>query len=131
MFQADDSHTTTPPCLPLGSALSILAPKPKYGVTRSQVMKRAWQLAKLNRRTANESGRENIGQWMRLAWDEARRGDTEHWTFLSAEHAARAVERQLTEARMGHGSDIFMGVNFALIRSLGDRLAALRIGGAI
>jgi hypothetical protein len=102
----------------------------RYGVTRSQVMKRAWMLAKLNRRTANETGRERLGQYMRMAWVEARHGETEHWTFLSAEHAARAVERQLTEARMGHGSDRYSGVNFGLIRSLGDKLAALRIGGA-
>jgi hypothetical protein len=31
---------------------------------------------------------------------------------------------------MGHGSDRYSGVNFGLIRSLGDKLAALRIGGA-
>jgi hypothetical protein len=102
----------------------------RYDVTRSQVMKRAWMLAKLNRRSAKETGRERLGHYMRLAWDEAPRGDTEHWTFPTTEHAARAVERQLTEARMGHGSDSYSGVNFGLIRSLGDKLAALRIGGA-
>lgn len=67
------------------SATPAVLPKTKYSVTRSQVMKRAWQLAKLNRRTANETGRERLGYYMRMAWDEARRGDTE----------ARALERQL------------------------------------
>jgi hypothetical protein len=32
---------------------------------------------------------------MRMAWGEARRGETENWTFLSPEHKARCLERQL------------------------------------
>ena len=53
MFQGDDNHTTTPPGSPASVAVSTLSPKPKYSVTRSQVMKRAWQLAKLNRGNVN------------------------------------------------------------------------------
>jgi hypothetical protein len=49
MFQGDDNHTTTPATSPASVAVSTLSPKTKYVVTRSQVMKRAWQLAKLNR----------------------------------------------------------------------------------
>jgi hypothetical protein len=64
MFQATDTYNTTPSEPPAGS----VARPPKYNVTRSQVMKRAWQLAKLNRRTAHDSGRERLGQYMRMAW---------------------------------------------------------------
>ena len=92
MFQADDSHTTIASEPPAELATS---PKPKYGVTRSHVMKRAWQLAKLNRGNVNNTGRERLGQYMRMAWNEARRRETENWTFLSPEHKARCLERQL------------------------------------
>ncbi len=51
MFQADNSHTTTLPSAPAGSAASLTSKAPKYGVTRSQLMKRAWQLAALNNPT--------------------------------------------------------------------------------
>jgi hypothetical protein len=95
MFQGDDNHTTTPPSSPASVAVSTLSPKPKYSVTRSQVMKRAWQLAKLNRGNVNNTGRERLGQYMRMAWGEARRGETKNWTFLSPEHEARCLERQL------------------------------------
>jgi hypothetical protein len=46
MFQADEPHITIAfePAAELATS-----PKTKYVVTRSQVMKRAWQLAKLNR----------------------------------------------------------------------------------
>jgi hypothetical protein len=103
-----------------------MAQKTYYGLTCSQIMRRAWQLAKLNRGTVNSTGRENLGKWISYAWAEAQRGETENWDFLSAEHEAHAVERQLTAVSMGHGSDRFSGVNFSLRSLLTDRLASLR-----
>jgi anaerobic selenocysteine-containing dehydrogenase len=70
-----------------------------HGLTRSQIMRRAWQLARLNRPNA-KTGLRASSQWQTMAWDEARNGQTERWSFLSAEHEARSVarsiERQLT-----------------------------------
>ena len=93
MFQANDSHSTTPSGSSAGIAVSS---KTYHGVTRSQIMKRAWQLAKLNRGNIHTSVRDQIGRWISHAWQEARDGQTENWTFLSAEHEARSLEHQLT-----------------------------------
>ena len=130
MFQADDNHTTTPPSSPASAAVSILSPKPKYAVIRSQVMKRAWQLAKLNRGNVNNTGRERLGQYMRMAWDEARRGETENWTFLSPEHEARCLVRQLVTLQY---DDRRTSAHYALMQSLRDSISALRadIGGTL
>jgi hypothetical protein len=122
MFQADDVYTTTASCRPAGSAVS--APKaPKYGVTRSQVMKRAWQLAALNNPTRKDKRRGQLGQWMRHAWNEARRGDTENWTFLSPEHEARCLEHQLVTLQY---DDRRTEAHYALMQSLRDSIHALR-----
>jgi hypothetical protein len=106
--------------------MSTLSPKPKYAVTRSQVMKRAWQLAKLNRGNVNNTGRERLGQYMRMAWDEARRGETENWTFLSPEHEARCLVRQLVTLQY---DDRRTSAHYALR----DSISALRvdIGGTL
>lgn len=45
----------------------------------SQIMSRAWQLARLNRRTASASLKLNFGRWLSLAWAEARNGNTALW----------------------------------------------------
>jgi hypothetical protein len=119
MFQADDSHTTITSEPP---ARAIIHP-PKYGVTRSQVMTRAWQLAKLNRRTANESGRERLGEFMRMAWGEARRNDTENWTFLSPKHEARCLERQLVTLQY---DDRRTQAHYGLMDSLRASISSLR-----
>ena len=71
-----------------------------HGMTRSQIMQRAWQLAKLNKRSMNDSGRKQLGRWISLAWQEAREGNTNNWTFLSAAHEARSIERQLVQHEM-------------------------------
>jgi hypothetical protein len=123
MFQADNSHTTTLPSAPAGSAASLTSKAPKYGVTRSQVMKRAWQLAALNNPTRKAKRREQLGRWMRHAWDEARRGDTENWTFLSPEHEARCIEKELVTLQY---DDRRTDAHYALMQSLRDSLSALR-----
>jgi hypothetical protein len=125
MFQGDDNHTKTPATSPASVAVSTLSPKPKYSVTRSQVMKRAWQLAKLNRGNVNNTGRESLGQYMRMAWDEARRGETENWAFLSPEHEARCLERQLVTLQH---DDRRTSAHYALMPSLRDSVRSLRAG---
>ena len=50
-----------------------------YGVTRSQLMARAWQLARFNRRTATSSLKDGFGRWLSAAWAEAREGNTAFW----------------------------------------------------
>jgi hypothetical protein len=124
MFQADDVHTTTAPRTLAGSAASTPTKAPKYGVTRSQVMKRAWQLAALNSPTRKDRRREQLGRWMRHAWDEARRGDTENWTFLSAEHEARCLEHRLVTLQY---DDRRTEAHYALMQTLRDSISALRI----
>ena len=102
-----------------------------HSLTRSQIMRRAWQLAHLNNPTSKARARQSLGRWISLAWDQARRGDTEHWTFLSAEHEARAVEHQLTALEWGCGSDRFMPDHIAAKHTLRARLNELRAGGAL
>jgi hypothetical protein len=121
MFQADNSHITIASEQPAG----LVNLQPKYSVTRSQVMKRAWQLAKLNRGNVNNTGRERLGQYMRMAWDEARRGETENWTFLSPEHKARCLERQLVTLQY---DDRRSSAHYALMQSLRDSVRSLRAG---
>ena len=93
MSQATDTLTMTPPGRPGGIAVSS---RTYHGVTRSQIVQRAWQLAKLNRGNIHTSVRGQIGRWISHAWQEARDGHTENWTFLSADHEARSLEHQLT-----------------------------------
>ena len=107
MFQANKTHTTTVPGTLSRSAVSPTK-TPKYGVTRSQVMMRAWMLAKLNRHTTSESSRTKLGWAMSYAWKEAREGRTEHWDFLSSAHAAFAIEREITALEWGRGSSRYM-----------------------
>jgi hypothetical protein len=123
MFQADNVHTTTAPRTPVGSAASLTPKAPKYGVTRRQIMKRALQLAALNNPTRKAKRREQLGRWMRHAWDEARRGDTENWTFLSPEHEARCIEKELVTLQY---DDRRTDAHYALMQSLRDSLSALR-----
>jgi hypothetical protein len=95
MFQAKDVHTTIASAFPADSAASAPTREPKCGVTRSQVIKRAWQLARLNRLNGKASLRQSLGRWIAYAWAEARNGQTESWTFLSAAHEVRNLEHQL------------------------------------
>jgi hypothetical protein len=125
MFQADNVHTTTAPRTPVGSAASITPKAPKYGVTRSQVMKRAWQLAALNNPIRKKKRHEQFGRWMRHAWDEARRGRTDNWTFLSPEHEARCLEHQLVTLQYDDRRSL---AHYALMDSLRASLSALRAG---
>jgi hypothetical protein len=121
MFQAADSHTTIASEPPVGAASS--SPQIKYGVTRSQVMKRAGQLAAINNPTRKDRRRAELGRWMKYAWDEARRGDTENWTFLSPEHEAQCLEHQLVTLQY---DDRRTEAHYALMQSLRDSLSALR-----
>src|SRR5688572_26023788 len=50
-----------------------------YGVTRSQLMSRAWHLARFNKRTATSSLKDGFGRWLSAAWAEAREGNTAFW----------------------------------------------------
>jgi hypothetical protein len=123
MFQAEDTHTTTAPGTPAGSAVSPRNKAPKHSVTRSQVMTRAWQLAALNNPTRKDKRREQLSRWMKHAWGEARRGDTENWTFLSPEHEARCLERQLITLEY---DDQRTRAHYALMDSLRASIRALR-----
>ena len=85
MSQANDSHSTTPPGSCAGIAVSS---KTYHGVTRSQIMKRAWQPAKLNHDNIHSSIRDQLGRWISHP---CRGGQTENLTFLFAEHEARSL----------------------------------------
>ena len=102
-----------------------------HGLTRSQIMRRAWQLAHLNNPTSKARARQSLGRWQATAWDQAQRGDTENWTFLSAAHEARAVEHQLTALEWGNGSDRYMPDHIAAKHTLRARLNVLRTGGSL
>jgi anaerobic selenocysteine-containing dehydrogenase len=101
--------------------------KTYHGLTRSQIMRRAWQLARLNNPTV-KTGLRAASQWQTMAWDEARNGNTERWSFLSAEHEARAIERQLTVLTFADRRTPEMQRQMAVLRS---DLSALRAGGAL
>ena len=94
-----------------------------HGLTRSQIMRRAWQLAHLNNPTSKARARQSLGRWISMAWDQARRGDTEHWTFLSAEHEARCLEHQLVTLQY---DDRRSRAHYALMDSLRRSIGALR-----
>ena len=85
-------------------------------------MRRAWQLASLNHPVHKAKRRERIGAFMAMAWKEAREGRTETWTFLSAEHEARAIERQLTTLQF---DDRRTQAHYALMDSLRASIRAL------
>ena len=85
MHQATVTLITTPSGQLAGIAVSS---KTYHGVTRSQIMKRAWQPAKFNRDNIHSSIRDQLGRWISHA---CREGQTENWTFLSAEHEARSL----------------------------------------
>jgi len=99
-----------------------------YGLTRSQIMRRAWQLARLNRPNGKTSVRQSLGRWIAYAWAEARNGKTDSWSFLSAEHEALAIERQLTVLTFADRRTPEMQRQMAVLRS---DLSALRAGGAL
>ena len=90
--------------------------------SRSQIMHRAWQLARLNRKTVTASLRMDFGRWLSHAWKEAREGRTENWSFLSPEHKARALEYQLVTLEHDRRTDS----NRAHMGQLGDKIRALR-----
>jgi hypothetical protein len=60
-----------------------------------------------------------------MAWDEARRGETENWAFLSPEHEARCLERQLVTLQH---DDRRTSAHYALMPSLRDSVRSLRAG---
>ena len=64
------------------------ANSPVHDVTRSQLISRAWRLARLNRRSLDISIKVDFGRWLRAAWAEAREGRTHSWPIPS-ERAAR------------------------------------------
>ena len=99
--------------------------KTYHGLSRSQIMKRAWQLAKLNRGNIHTSTRDKIGRWISHAWQEAREGQTENWTFLSVEHEARSLEHQLTTLEF---DDRRSAAHYSLMASLRASITALRSG---
>jgi hypothetical protein len=119
MSQADHFHSTIA-SEPLLKAASFQS---KHGIRRSQVMRRAWQLAALDSATRKDRRREQLGRWMRQAWAEVRRGDTEQWSFLSLEHEARALEHQLTTLQY---DDRRTEAHYALMDSLRASIRALR-----
>jgi hypothetical protein len=61
-------------------------------VTRSQLMSRAWQLARLNRRTATSSLKHDFGRWLSQAWAEARTGNLTFWPQNFGRREALQVE---------------------------------------
>lgn len=97
-----------------------------YGLTRSQIMRRAWQLATLNR--PSNTPLRSAGRWQVMAWREARAGETQRWSFLSAEHEARAIERQLTVLTYADRHTPEMQRQMAALRA---SLNEFRVGGAL
>jgi hypothetical protein len=51
-------------------------------VSRSDVMRRAWELARMNRKSANVKVR-MTAKWLKMAWSEARTGETQAWLWLN------------------------------------------------
>jgi hypothetical protein len=94
-----------------------------HGLTRSQIMRRAWQLAHLNNPTSKVRARQSFGRWSSHAWKEARESRTENWTFLSAEHEARNLEHQLVTLQY---DDRRTQAHYALMDSLRASIGALR-----
>jgi hypothetical protein len=94
-----------------------------HGLTRSQIMRRAWQLAHLNNPTSKARVCQSLGRSISHAWQEAREGRTDNWTFLSAEREARCLEHQLVTLQY---DDRRTEAHYALMQSLRDSLSALR-----
>ncbi|MBL4837717.1 MAG: hypothetical protein JKY34_09070 [Kordiimonadaceae bacterium] len=47
-------------------------------INRSEIFKRAWALAKMNKQFANAKITD-FGKWLKLAWKELKGGNTEFW----------------------------------------------------
>lgn len=124
MFQADEALSTIASNSSFGPTSSPDKTL-RYGITRSQVMKRAWQLAALNNPVHKHKRRAQLGQWMKMAWAEARRGDTERWSFLSPEQEARALERQLVTLEY---ADRHTEAHYTLMDLLRASITELRAG---
>jgi hypothetical protein len=84
-----DSFTTTN----LFSSGTGTSAKPRvFGVTRSQLMARAWQLARFNKRAATSSLKDGFGRWLSAAWAEAREGNTAFWSVHFSRRDALQAE---------------------------------------
>ncbi len=88
-----------------------------FGVTRSQIMRRAWQLAKLNRRHAGDSPRLRFAEMLSLAWREARTGQTKFWQPVP-------LVEQLRRSIIEHDAkDQWSKADYAHRAALSDQLA--------
>ena len=48
-------------------------------ISRSDIFKRAWALARMNREFANAKITD-FGKWLKLAWKELKTGNTQFWS---------------------------------------------------
>lgn len=88
-----------------------------FGVTRAQIMRRAWQLAKMNRQCFDHSGAEHFTHWLRFAWREARTGQTKFWQPLPL---VEQLRRSIIELDM---KDRWSKADYAYRAALSDQLA--------
>jgi hypothetical protein len=70
-----------------------------HGVNKSQLMSRAWQLARLNRRAVTVSLKINFGRWLSAAWAEAKEGRTEFWAMNDSPKARLQLEIDCLKAK--------------------------------
>jgi hypothetical protein len=71
-------------------------------VTRQDVFRRAHELRNMNGKTGSHA--RPFGFWLKLAWAEAREGNTHHWIWLSDDRMLAHLENEYTSA-MAEGRD--------------------------
>lgn len=75
--------------------------------TRSDVFRRANELARANRKTVNSSIRIGFGTWLRMAWAEAKTGTTHNWIWLCVENKLAWLKNQRDTAYANSFSSAF------------------------
>jgi hypothetical protein len=97
--------------------------------TRTDIFSRAHQLRVLNRKTMNEKfDRKGFGQWLRMAWAEAKAGTLP--SFAPAAVRERAIAAIKANIKCVWNSDRLFPADYAFIRQLEaerDALMALPI----
>jgi hypothetical protein len=99
-------------------------------VTRQDIMRRAHELAKLN--NGSSAHKRPFGEWLKLAWAEAREGRTQNWLWLCPENELAALEDAYESARVhsfGRGGPSRAEVNglFHQITELRAKIARTQI----
>ena len=93
---------------------------PIYGVTKSQLMTRAWELARRTRRTLAASLKTDFGRWLAFAWAEAREGELQFWPMNANPRASLQHEIDCL-----NGKDRWSADDYQIMRALSAELTAL------